>query len=125
CGPPPRPSSVGLASGLVPWAAHTLRARQAGWCARRVDLVTPAARSAPSDDPCEAGVRGRARDAAALGHGFARDLFDIGGERDRRRGADRHPDTIRMDGALRGLELPYPIRVQAPRNKNPDVTVSA
>src|SRR5438552_19052308 len=73
------------------------------------------------DDTCEPRVRGRARNPSSLGHRLARDLLDVGGERDRRRGADRHPDTISMDGALRGFELADPARVQAPRAEDPDI----
>src|SRR5947208_714666 len=76
------------------------------------------------DDTCEPRVRGRARNPSSLGHRLARDLLDVGGERDRRRGADRHPDTIRMDGALRGFELADPARVQAPRDEDPDMSES-
>src|SRR2546423_13999840 len=74
------------------------------------------------DDTCEPRVRGRARNPSSLGHRLARDLLDVGGEGDRRRGADRHPDTIRMDGALRGFELADPARAQAPRDEDPDMS---
>src|SRR6266550_3839161 len=84
----------------------------------------PGARVGPrgfSDDADEARAVRDAWNATALGHRFARDLLDIGGERNRRRGADRHPDAIGVDRALRGLELTDPRRVQSARDEYPDV----
>src|SRR5256885_3128169 len=76
------------------------------------------------DDTCEPRVRGRARNPSSLGHRLARDLLDVGGERDRPRGADRHPHTIRMDGALRGFELADPAPVPAPPDEDPHMSPS-
>src|SRR6266513_4498004 len=84
----------------------------------------PGARVGPrgfSDDADEARAVRDAWNATALGHRFARDLLDIGGERNRRRGADRHPDAIGVDRALRGLELTDPRCVQSSRDEYPDV----
>src|SRR5256714_14822297 len=84
----------------------------------------PGAREEPrgfSDHADEAGAVRDAWNPAALGHRFARDLLDVGGERDRRRGADRHPDAIGVDRALGGLELTDPRRGQPARDEYPDV----
>src|SRR5438477_733016 len=77
--------------------------------------MPPGAREAASfsDHPSKPRVRRRARDAAALGHRLAADLLDVRGESDGGRGADRHADPIRMDGALGGLELADARRIQA------------
>src|SRR2546430_17213125 len=84
----------------------------------------PGAREGPrgfSDDANEARAVRDAWNAAALGHRFARDLLDVGGERNRRRGADRHPDPIGVDRGPRGLELPDPRRLQSAPDEYPDV----
>src|SRR5258708_28908492 len=65
-----------------------------------------------SDHARQARVRRGSGDAAALGHGLAVDLLDVSGEGERRRGADRHPDAIGMDGALGGLETADPLRIE-------------
>src|SRR2546423_14002334 len=84
----------------------------------------PGAREEPrgfSDHADEAGAVRDAWNPAALGHRFARDLLDVGGERNWRRGADRHPDAVGVNRALLGLELTDPRCVQAARNEYPDV----
>src|SRR5205823_1420330 len=52
------------------------------------------------------------------------DFLDVRGERDRRRGTDRHADAIGMDGTLRSLELADSCRVQAARHEYPNMAVA-
>src|SRR5437867_12646366 len=74
-----------------------------------------------SDHPCQALVRLRTWDAAALGHRLARDLLDVGRERDRGRGADRHADAVGVDRTLGRLELADAVGVEPARDEDPDV----
>src|SRR4029077_17677049 len=83
-------------------------------------------RRARAGRPCsnhalETGIRSRPWDAAALGHRLAVELLDVGREGDGRRGADRHADPIRMNGALRRLELADALGVEAARDEDADV----
>src|SRR5437879_2955046 len=85
--------------------------------------MPPGARGAASfsDHPSEPRVRRRARDPAALGHRLATDLLDVRCEGDGWRGADRHADPIRMDGALGGLELADARCIEAAGDEDADV----